>query len=236
MNESGRRVALVGEPLGLEAAVTDAGGEVVSRDAADVIVTVGEAALIETAVAVPGAAVLPIAADAGHYVVPKPRASVAVEKATAGAGRVVDHPVLDVEVDGRSAGRAAFDVDLFTSEPAKISEYAVEYADETLDSVRADGVVVATPLGSEGYARAVGGPVLLPGSGLVVTPVSPFTTDPTDWVVPDDLTVTVERDETPVGLSIDGTEWGAVSASEPVRVTTRTAVSVLQLLGETGPT
>lgn len=229
MNETARRVAVVGDDLGLTTAVENAGGVVVDPDDADVVVTVGESALIEQARRAPDAALLPVAIGEGTCSVTKPRARSAAARVAAGEGQTVDHPVLAVEVGDESAGRAVLDVQLFTSEPARISEYAVHHEQESIASVRADGIVVATPFGSDGYASAAGGPILTPGTGLSVVPVAPFTTESDDWVLPGAATLTIERDEAPVSLSLDGETWGEVPQAEPVSVETVATVSLLRL-------
>nr|WP_305882927.1 hypothetical protein [Halobellus rarus] len=90
-----------------------------------------------------------------------------------------------------------------TSAPARISEYGIESPDGWTESVRSDGVVVATPLGSAGYARAVGGPLLAPETGLVTVPVSPYAMHTDNWVVRSPVRLTVERDEAEVVLRLD---------------------------------
>jgi len=97
---------------------------------------------------------------------------------------------------------AAFDTTVITSEPARISEYAVSVAGRPHATFRADGVVVASPLGSHGYSRAAGGPQLDFGSGLAVVPIAPFATIADSWVVEPPVSVSVER-ETAVSVFAD---------------------------------
>lgn len=229
MSESGTRVALVGDDLDLGAAVRAAGGEVVGVDAADVVVTVGEPALIDAALERPTAPILPVAAEDGEYAVARPDAADAVAEAVAGEGSATDHPIVRVAVDGEPVGEALFDVSLFTREPARISEYAVHDGAETLDAVRADGIVVATPLGSDGYARAAGGPVLRPGTGLLVAPVAPFATQSTDWITPDGVTITVERKRDPVALLLDDIQYDDGPVKGTVRIEVADRVSLLRV-------
>ena len=55
-------------------------------------------------------------------------------------------------------------------------EFAVEVNGEFLYSLRADGLIVATPTGSTAYALSSGGPILQPGlAAIALVPISPHT-------------------------------------------------------------
>lgn len=190
--------------------------ETVARDEAEAVVAVGADALASAALADPSVPLL--AVDDGRHGTARDDVGAAADALAAGAYRPVTHPVLGVDVDGERVGRAVFDVTLMTSEPARISEYALSEAGERLFDVRADGVVASTPLGSAEYGRAAGGPVLAPGTGLSVVPVAPFSTRASPWVVPGPLALHVERDEGEVSLFTDGDEHGVVAQGEPVTV------------------
>ncbi|WP_164974746.1 NAD(+)/NADH kinase [Halegenticoccus tardaugens] len=225
------RVALRGEDSAVRRAVVAGGGEVVAPDDAEVILAVGERALADAALSRPDAPVLPLSLDEaaeGYYSRFVEAFCDRVEAFFAGEWTTDEHPLLSVEVDGAIAAEAALDVLLVTSEPARISEYAVRTERDRLDAFRADGVVVATPLGSDGYARAAGGPLLAPGTGLVVVPVSPFATRSERWVVPTEATMSVERDEGPVSLVVDGREVRGIDPGQRVRVRIDGAVSLVR--------
>nr|WP_303650192.1 hypothetical protein [Halalkalicoccus sp. NIPERK01] len=123
------------------------------------------------------------------------------------------------------------DVTLVTTEPARISEYAVDHADERVAAFRADGVVVATPAGSHGYAAAAGGPTLAPtAEALCVVPIAPFHTQATRWVLDTSaLGLSVLRDEGEVSLLVDDTEYGVVDPDQRVRLAVDGHVRTLRL-------
>lgn len=230
------RFAVRGADGDAAAAVADAvragGGETVDDgDAADALVTVGEAALVDAALADPPAPLLPVDAAVGRHSVARSALGDAVEALRAGEGRRVDHPVLSASVNGDPAARAVMDLTLLTSDAARISEYAVETDGERLDGFRADGVVVAAPLGSAGYARDAGGPVLAGGGGVSVVPISPFATTADTWVVDGDLALTVER-RCPVDLVADGREATTVDRGD--RIAVRRGASVTLVRAPTG--
>ena len=147
--------------------------------------------------------------------------------AAADALRTVSHTLLDVMVGGDRAGTAVADVTLPTAAPARISEFGVGSADDRRDTVRADGVVVATPLGSTGYARDAGGPVLAPGTGPVAVPVSASAMHTRSRVLRPPVSLSVERDEADVTLRLDDTEVRSVPPSAAVDVTVGRSLSLV---------
>lgn len=233
------RVAVLGDGDGYRGAVSrarraveTAGGRLVDAAAADALVAVGDDTLRDVLVTEAGSAsptrpVIPVRnPEPGG---PSDAAGVegAVRRLLDGTERRVSCPVVAVETNGSVVGRAVFDVTLVTDEPARISEYAVETTTRHREAFRADGVVVATPLGSEGYANAAGGPVVAPGTGLAVVPIAPFRTRKDTWVVNDGVTLTVERESETVSLVLDGSPHGTVVPGRSVDVTVSDRVEVV---------
>lgn len=228
-------VGVVGpEREAVEAAVRDCGGVVTAGPAADVleasdyVVAVGETALLSVTRAGPRVPVLPVAAGRGVRSVPETRVGDAVSALVADAFALDRHPVLEVSVADRTDARVLQDAMLVTAEPAKISEFAVHADGGRVGRFRADGVVVASPAGSPGYARAAGGPVVPPETdALVVVPVAPFSTDVDHWVLPsDEVVLSVEREETAVQLVADDRVAGRVEPSDSVRVSPEATVEI----------
>ena len=200
----------------LSAAVDDA-GVLVGPDDADVVVAVGETALSDVGPVV-DAPILAVDVD-GLLSVPRSTAPDVIRTLTRGQFRTVTQPLVAVEC-GAERTRALFDVTLVTAEPARISEYSVLSDGDEIDRFRADGVVVATPLGSHGYAHSAGGPVLAPpDDSLVTVPIAPFAIGADRWVLPlTETTLRVEREDAPVDCFADVDRVGAVTPGEPVRI------------------
>ncbi|KTG09792.1 hypothetical protein AUR64_09160 [Haloprofundus marisrubri] len=191
------------------------------------VVAVGERAVADAVREHPQCPILPVGVG-GRHSVPLSGLDDAFATLAEGSRRTADHPLFGVSVGGDHVADAVFDATLVTNEPARISEYAVKSGGDSLDAFRADGVVVATPLGSSGYARAAGGPIVTPGAGVAVVPISPFSTRWDTWVVADDVTLSVERDEGAVSLVVDGDRTTAVDPHVPVRVERRETVRLLR--------
>ena len=68
----------------------------------------------------------------------------------------------------------------------------LEIDGEVVDQFRGDGLIIATPTGSTGYAMAAGGPILHPGiEAIVVTPICPMSLSSRPLVVPPRARLTV---------------------------------------------
>lgn len=205
----------------------DLGGQALVDDPAalpdadvDVLVALGEdalAALVDGGATQP---LLPVGGARGVGAVPRNHLDAVLGELVEGTYDTVDARLLDVAVDGDSY-RALADVMLVTREPAKISEYGVQTfihgESQTVGSVRADGMVVATPRGSHGYAKDARGPLLAPDADTVsVVPIAPFRIDRSHWGLTPPVTLTVERDESDVALLVDGVDHGVLDSHASV--------------------
>lgn len=202
-----------------------------------VLVTIGEAGLTAVARTGTDVPVLPIGSVPGIESVDVDDIDAAIAAALEGDAIERDRPLLGVELGSGSSRsdreRALLDVTLVTDEPARISEYSVESRGDAIAQFRADGVVVATPVGSYGYASAVDAPRLSPAvDAVVVVPIAPFVTATRRWVLPeDDLALGVERDEGDVSLLADDRIVGTVSPGERVTVAVDGTLSTLVVPG-----
>lgn len=224
----GTRVGVVGgdddREARLEEAITEAGWRPVSAPAAEVVsadptfvLAVGERAFLEVARTGTDVPILPIDAGRGVRSVPNAVASAAVQRDIEADWSTETHPLLAVAVDGDRRGTAVMDVTTMTAEAAHISEYDVATGDATLGRIRADGIVVATPAGTPGYARRIGAPVTSPGSGVVVAPIAPFATDPDHWVVdPTPVRIGQTRTDAGVELVVDDAVVASLEPDETV--------------------
>lgn len=193
------------------------------------VVAVGEEALVSLARHRPEIPVLPVEAGPGIGSVPRDQLGDALEGLAAGGERTVGRDLLTVRTPTAET-TALFDATLAAG-PASISEYTVRSAVDgertVVERVRADGMVVATPAGSVGYARAAGGPLVGPGTGVaVVVPLGPYAVERDQWVLAPPLDLTIERDEGGVALFADGREVGPIEPDDTVEITAGGRLSV----------
>lgn len=230
-------VVVVAEEAGLDDALAGTDAHVdhvvpedVTHEAVDgarVVFAAGDPSLLAVARHRPDTPIAPVAAGVGRYDVPKRSVGAVVDAARDGDLRTVAHPLLDVAVGGEHAGVAVADVTLLTASPARISEFGVAAGDGWRRSVRADGVVVATPVGSTGYARDAGGPVLAPETGLVTVPVSAYAMHVRPWVLRPPVSLSVERDEADVTLRLDDEEVRSVPPAVSVDIEAEESLSLV---------
>lgn len=100
---------------------------------------------------------------------------------------------LAVHLDGERLPDAANEVTIQSAKIAKMIKYELYVGNEFADIMRGDGVVLATPTGSTGYAMSLGGPVLDPAmDGTVVVPMAPFRMANRPFIVPSHRPVKVK--------------------------------------------
>jgi len=106
---------------------------------------------------------------------------------------VEERAKLKVIVDGKRLPDAANEVTVQTSRIAKIMYLEIFVENELIETLGADGVIIATPTGSTSYALSAGGPILDPSvNAMVIAPLAPFKLSARPWVVPLDKKVGIK--------------------------------------------
>lgn len=203
-----------------------------TTDDVDVVVATGESALLSLVRAGLPVPVLPVEVGGGIVDVRESALDAAIDSLVSGTYRTTARPLLIVRV-GDDRYDALMDLMVVTEEPARISEFAIDNqfrdGEQRVDQVRADGVVVATSVGTPGYVTAAGGPVLGPEtSGVAVVPIGPFRVEQTHWVLEPPISLTVAREDAAVSLLIDDEEVGPVPAYTPVDLSWGNPISIVK--------
>lgn len=198
----------------------------------DVVVTLGEPALLGCVRARVDVPILPVGIDGGIESISRTELEAALRGMAAGEYSTTEVPTIHVDSDGDQY-RALMDVMAVTAEAAKISEYRViarDGADDTvIDTVRADGIVASAPAGTPGYGTAAGGPILDPVLEAVsVIPVGPFRVEQPHWVLELPVSIEVARGEVPVSLLVDDQEVGHITDGTEVALAWDDPIEVVQ--------
>ena len=106
---------------------------------------------------------------------------------------------------------------------SRIIELAVAIGDHPVMSVRADGLIVASPTGSTAYNLAAGGPILHPEvDALLLTPIAPHMLTNRPVVIPASSEVRVRPEmnsNEEIFITIDGQSGHALHADDEIRIT-----------------
>jgi NAD+ kinase len=127
---------------------------------------------------------------------------------------------------------------------SRMIELSVSVGDQLVTTVKADGLIVATPTGSTAYNLAAGGPIVHPSmDALVLTPIAPHTLTNRPIVIPterdvrvrsagsnagDEVYVTVDG-QTGFGLQ-EGDEIAITKSDRPLRLIRATTRSYFEVL------
>ena len=115
------------------------------------------------------------------------------------------------------------DVAILKRDSASMISIRVHINDEYLTTYQADGLIVSTPTGSTAYSLSNGGPIIVPGTGvLLMTAVAPHSLNIRPIVIPDtaEITLDVESRSHSFLVAVDGR---SEKCREGSRVTLRRA-------------
>jgi NAD+ kinase len=149
-----------------------------------------------------------------------------LEAALAGRAHIEERLTLAAAIaraNGASdTGIAVNDVVISKGARSRLIDLSISLGDTLVTTVRADGLIIATPTGSTAYNLSAGGPIVEPSvDALVLTPIAPHTLTNRPIVIPSSAAVRVtpamgERDE--VFVTFDGQAECALNAGDAISV------------------
>ena len=150
---------------------------------------------------------------------------------------VESRAVIQVEADGQQLGTANCalnDVAILKRDTASMISIRTSIDGEYLTTYQADGLIVSTPTGSTAYSLSNGGPIIVPGTGvLLMTAVAPHSLNIRPIVIPDTAVVTldVESRSHSFLVAIDGR---SEKCCEGTRITLRRAPYNIRVVKRSG--
>jgi NAD+ kinase len=173
----------------------------------------------------------------------------ALEAALAGNAHVEERLMLRATITRVASAAtteiAVNDVVINKGARSRLIDLSISVGDSLVTTVRADGLIIATPTGSTAYNLAAGGPIVQPSvEALLLTPIAPHTLTNRPIVIPSSSTVRVkpvmdEHDD--VFVTFDGQagcelhagdEITVCRASEPMRLIRPATRSYFEVLRE----
>ena len=125
---------------------------------------------------------------------------------------------------GRTATHLALNDVVFTRTAlSQMIDLEVSVGEQFVTTVKADGLIVASPTGSTAYNLAAGGPIIHPAmDALVLTPIAPHTLTNRPIVIPAEREVRVKSTGTNAGnvyVTIDGQSGFEMAEGDEVAIT-----------------
>ncbi|MGE0042191.1 MAG: TlyA family rRNA (cytidine-2'-O)-methyltransferase [Vicinamibacterales bacterium] len=129
---------------------------------------------------------------------------------------------------------------------SRMVDLSVTVGDQFVTSVRADGLIVASPTGSTAYNLAAGGPIVHPAmDAMVLTPIAPHTLTNRPIVIPAEREVRITASGSNTGSEVyvtfdgqfglpleDGDEVAITRGPRPIRLVRSAARSYFEVLRE----
>ncbi len=125
---------------------------------------------------------------------------------------------------GASSRVALNDIVFTRTALSRMIDLAVTVGEQFVTSVKADGLIIASPTGSTAYNLAAGGPIVHPAmDAIVLTPIAPHTLTHRPIVIPAERVVRVRAGVANAGAEIyatfDGQHGFALSEGDEVSIT-----------------
>lgn len=108
-----------------------------------------------------------------------------IERLLSGKYIIDERMRISSKVDGVKLPDALNEVVIHTSQVGKLRHFNIKVDGELMSTIRADGIIFATPTGSTSYALSVGAPILDPRlEAFVIAPIAPLWLSAQTTVVP----------------------------------------------------
>ncbi len=150
----------------------------------------------------------------------------AIEQIEAGAYQIDSRTTLEASIDGHANTLPrSWTLNEWVVEregPAGLISMEVRVDGTLLNDYWADGLIIATPTGSTAYSLAAGGPIVMPGSGVItLSPLAPHALTVRPIVLPDvavlDIRVNTPGDQAYI-LAGDGKSTSITSPEAQIRI------------------
>jgi NAD+ kinase len=143
----------------------------------------------------------------------------AIDRLLEGRYSIEKRNKIEVAINGKKVGKALNEVVVKTAVPVEMLNLEIRLDDQEVETVMADGIIVATPTGSTAYSMSVGGPIVDNRvRSFIITSISPFKLGARPIVVPDTSQISIKLAGKKNGvIVIDGEFRMEVSSKDEIR-------------------
>lgn len=158
-----------------------------------------------------------------------------VDRLVAGDYSVEERTMLEAETSDQKSYVALNEIILGTDSNSRVCSIDVEVDGVKADSVRGDGVIVATATGSTAYSLSCNGPVVAPDvKAFVINAICPHSLHFCPLVVSDSSVITLTGDGSKMRVTVDGRVYPAGGGDSRVTVRKSGRSALFVRLGEQG--
>jgi NAD+ kinase len=144
-----------------------------------------------------------------------------LDAALEGKSVQVERMMLQVELPDGTKVRALNEMVIHWGKTARLMDLDISFGNAAPLEVRADGLIVATPIGSTAYSFAASGPLVHPGmDGILITPICPYGGLKRSLVIPPEMRVDlkIRKGEEPT-LTLDGHSTYNLEIGQKIAIT-----------------
>lgn len=128
---------------------------------------------------------------------------------------------LKVMLNGNELISATNEVLIHSDKIAKIRKFTIFTEKSFIDRIAADGVIVATPVGSTSYSYSAGGPILYPTlDAMVISYLAPFASRSRPIVIPveEEIRIRLVGEDQSCSIIIDGQTEYQMNSGDDLRI------------------
>lgn len=116
---------------------------------------------------------------------------------------------------------------------ARASKFTLKINQKPVCDYLADGLIISTPTGSTAYGLSAGGPVVVPGLGvIVIVPICPHTLNARPLVIPDTDIISISVEDRDGGFVVSGDGQNCFSVNDDIVVKKSEKTAKLALLDD----
>ncbi len=146
----------------------------------------------------------------------------AVYRIIRGEHKYMEFMKLEIMINGDLAGYAMNEIVLHSNHVSKIRNFKLYLDNNFVERTKADGIIVATPIGSTSYSLSTGGPIVMPATkAMVISYMAAVTLRIRPMVVPSSsvLEISVAGVDQECIIILDGQKEINFSSSDKVTIT-----------------
>ncbi len=144
----------------------------------------------------------------------------ALEAVFAGTAVCVERMLLQVTAPDQQPRRVLNEVVIHWGQIARLIDLGIRMGESREIELRADGLIVSTPVGSSAYSYAANGPLVHPDvKGILLTPICPFAGLKRPLLIPPDMEIVLGlRQGDNLLLTLDGHTMIPVKAGQSIHI------------------